>query len=67
MVLHITLIRCGSRILDDDNLASSYKGLRDSISKTLKIDDADKRIEWRYAQLEGVRGRFGTVVKFDLL
>ena len=67
LVLRITLVRCGSRSLDDDNLASCFKGLRDSIATTLQIDDADKRVEWRYGQVEGVRGHYGTIVRFDLL
>ena len=38
------------RELDDDNLRSALKGLRDEVARWLGADDADKRIVWVYAQ-----------------
>lgn len=38
------------RELDDDNLCSAMKGLRDEVARWLGADDADKRIAWVYAQ-----------------
>lgn len=41
------------RHLDSDNLAISFKAIRDGIADRLKIDDRDPRVEWRYAQQVG--------------
>jgi hypothetical protein len=38
------------RELDDDNLCSALKGLRDEVALWLGADDADKRIAWVYAE-----------------
>lgn len=46
----ITITRLGKRKLDDDNLASSAKHIRDGIADALGIDDGDERLRWRYAQ-----------------
>jgi hypothetical protein len=46
----ITITRHGSRRMDDDNLASCCKAVRDGIADALGIDDGDPRTEWRYAQ-----------------
>lgn len=49
----VTIIRCGSRPMDSDNLAISAKHIRDGIADRLGVDDADPRIEWRYDQESG--------------
>lgn len=50
-VVRITrLIGPRGRELDDDNLCSAMKGLRDEVAHWLGADDADKRIAWVYAQ-----------------
>lgn len=59
----ITLIRCASRLLDDDNLVSAFKWVRDEISECILLGhtnrrlrtpkgrmDCDPRIKWEYAQ-----------------
>jgi len=46
----ITIMRLGKRKLDDDNLASSAKHIRDGIADALGIDDGNERLRWRYAQ-----------------
>lgn len=52
----ITLVRCGKRELDDDNLMGALKYVRDAIADYLipglapgRADD-DRRIHWKYAQ-----------------
>ena len=49
--------------LDDDNLASSLKGVRDAIAEWLGVDDRDStRVRYRCAQCRGpwaVRIEFG--------
>ena len=64
LVVRVTIIRCGKRLLDCDNLSASYKGLRDGIARSLGIDDGDHRIRWEYGQCE-TRGRTGTIVKIE--
>ncbi len=46
----VTLTRLGPRTLDNDNLLGACKWVRDGVAKALGLDDADPRIEWRYAQ-----------------
>lgn len=58
----ITLTRMGPRELDDDNLAYAFKSIRDEVANWLGVDDADKRLSWRYAQVkvrEKTRRRVG--------
>ena len=49
----ITLTRIAPRTLDDDNLASGFKAVRDGVADWLGIDDGSKRLAWRYAQAKG--------------
>lgn len=52
----VTLTRIAPCALDDDNLASAFKAPRDEVARWLKVDDADRRVTWAYAQRrEGVR------------
>lgn len=47
----VTLTRMGpSNGLDDDNLASSNKGIRDEIAKWLGVDDRSPLVMWRNGQ-----------------
>ena len=46
----ITITRYGLRKMDDDNLATSAKYVRDGIADALGIDDGDSRIKWEYKQ-----------------
>lgn len=64
VAVRVTLIRCGSKLLDDDNLLSSFKGIRDSVAWSLGIEDNDFRVRWEYGQLE-TKGRCGCIVKIE--
>jgi hypothetical protein len=46
----VTLTRLGGKSLDGDNLQRSMKAVRDMVAEWLGVDDADKRIRWRYRQ-----------------
>jgi hypothetical protein len=47
----VTITRLGPRALDDDNLSSSAKALRDGIAARLGVDDGrTDLIRFRYAQ-----------------
>ena len=62
----VSLVRYGRRKLDDDNLAGSFKPLRDAIASSLGIDDGDPRMRWEYGQIE-TRGQCGTAVRIESL
>lgn len=55
----IKITRTGKRLLDDDNLVSSLKSIRDAISDVIipglrpGAADADSRLRWTYAQQTG--------------
>lgn len=51
----VTLTRIAPRALDDDNLRSGLKALRDGIADRLGVKDNDPRVEWRYAQMRTMR------------
>lgn len=52
----VLLTRVGPRALDDDNLRSACKALRDGIADRLGVKDNDPRIKWEYEQDTG-RGK----------
>lgn len=49
----VTLTRVAPRKLDDDNLASGFKALRDGVADRLGVNDNDPRVAWKYAQVRG--------------
>lgn len=65
VVVVVTLIRIGARELDDDNLRTGAKPLRDSIATSLGVDDADPRVKWEYGQVITTNGHAGTIVKVE--
>jgi hypothetical protein len=60
--LVITLTRIAPRALDSDNLAGSFKHTQDAIAKHIRIDDGDRRLEWRYQQ---AKGKYGVEVRME--
>lgn len=59
----VTLTRIAPRELDTDNLASGFKAVRDGVALWLEVDDADPRVEWRYAQTKGKPLQYQAVVE----
>lgn len=49
----VTLSRIAPRQLDDDNLRTAFKALRDGIAARYGIPDNDPRIRWEYGQERG--------------
>lgn len=49
----VEITRIAPRSLDDDNLASSAKAVRDGIADALGIDDSDPKCKWVYEQAKG--------------
>lgn len=53
----VLFVRTGPRFLDDDNLASAFKAVRDEVAKLLGVSDAPGGpVEWRYEQRKGKPG-----------
>lgn len=52
----VTLTRIAPRKLDDDNLRSAFKGIRDAIAARLGVDDGSDQIRFEYQQIP-VRSR----------
>lgn len=48
--LTVNLTRIAPRALDDDNLASAMKAVRDGVADALGINDRDPRVAWTYGQ-----------------
>jgi hypothetical protein len=50
----VTFTRIGRGVLDDDNLAGSFKNVRDSVASCLGVNDGNRsRIRFRYRQRRG--------------
>lgn len=58
----VTLSRIAPRPLDDDNLRTAFKALRDGIAARYGIPDNDKRIRWEYDQERGKPKEYGARV-----
>ena len=61
----ITLTRIAPRPLDTDNLARSFKAIRDGIADALGIDDGSKRLTWSYAQEKGPPKRYAVRIQIE--
>ena len=49
----VTLTRIAPRELDDDNLQSAFKAIRDGVADRMGVKDNDKRVRWLYGQERG--------------
>jgi hypothetical protein len=52
----VSMVRSSARELDDDNLRSALKPIRDEIARMLQVDDRDPRVDFRYDQEKGDLG-----------
>lgn len=59
----VRLTRFGPRMLDTDNLAASFKGIRDQVAKLLEIDDGDQRIQFEYDQR--IKSDYAVTIQVD--
>lgn len=48
--LIVSITRVGPRRLDDDNLASACKYVRDEIARKVGVDDGSDQYSWQYYQ-----------------
>lgn len=58
----VSLLRIGQKKLDDDNLQSSFKAIRDGICDAVGIDDGDERIQFFYDQEATGKREYSVVV-----
>lgn len=50
-VINVTFTRHGKRKLDDDNLSSAFKAMRDEVAKQINRDDnTESKVNWIYKQ-----------------
>lgn len=62
----VTMTRIAPRALDDDNLRSAIKALRDGIADAFDLkNDSDPRITWRYAQARGKPCEYAVRVEIE--
>jgi len=53
-IAEVQLHRIGNRQLDDDNLGTAFKSVRDEVAAALGSDDGPKApIKWSYSQEQG--------------
>jgi hypothetical protein len=62
--IKIKLVRLAPKKLDNDNLVSAFKAIRDGIADWLKVNDGSDKITWEYDQ-EPIK--FTRSVRFYLL
>lgn len=60
--LVITITRIGPRKLDDDNLATACKAVRDEVAARMGTDDGSPLYTWRYEQRIG---RYAVEIDFN--
>ena len=64
--LRAVLTRIAERELDDDNLVSAFKAIRDAIAKWLGVNDKHRRlVRYSYEQERCAPGRFGIRVELS--
>lgn len=63
----VTLVRIAPRELDDDNLRSAFKALRDGIADRLGVKDNDPRVRWEYGQERGKPKQYAARVTIEAL
>lgn len=59
----VKLTRVAPKELDDDNLRSALKAIRDGVADALGIDDRDSRVTWDYAQQPAARRRYAVSIE----
>jgi len=66
----VTMTRIGGQHLDDDNLASAFKSIRDAVAAFLGIDDGGECVRWIPREECGKRaagGRVGVRLEIECL
>lgn len=61
----VTMTRHSAGTLDDDNLRSALKGVRDGIADRLGVPDNSPGVEWRYEQAKAKRGEYAVHIRIE--
>ena len=61
--LVVVLTRYSAGRLDDDNLRSALKGVRDGVAEAIGINDADARVSYHYQQERCQRNSYAVGIK----
>lgn len=61
----VTLTRIASRKLDSDNLARSFKAVRDGIAEAFDVDDGKDWYTWEYAQEKGKPKQYAVRIEIE--
>ena len=62
----ITICRVAPRALDDDNLVSAAKPVRDSIAAFLGLDDRSQRMRWSVTQERGAPKEYAVRISIEV-
>lgn len=63
----VQFTRLSPGILDDDNLSSAFKAIRDEVAKQLGIDDGSPIYKWAYGQQKVRFSEFGVLITIDIV
>lgn len=61
----VTLTRIAPRALDDDNLASAAKAIRDGVADALGVKDNNPAVRWQYVQRKGKPREYGVEIRIE--
>lgn len=59
----VFLTRIAPRKLDSDNLAASFKHVRDEVARWLGVDDGIESVVWHYAQRQGKPKEYAVMIE----
>lgn len=62
----VTFTRVAPRQLDDDNLRSGFKAIRDGVADWLGVDDRHPGVEWRYEQAREGAGEYAVRIRVEV-
>ena len=65
MLVQVQLVRIAPRPLDDDNLASGFKAVRDGVADWLGRDDGSRDVRWSYSQERGQPHAYSCRIEVD--
>lgn len=61
----VTLVRIAPKPLDDDNLRTAFKSVRDGIADRFGVPDNDKRLTWCYGQARGLPRQYACTITIE--
>lgn len=62
----VTLVRVAPRALDDDNLRSAFKAVRDGVADWLGVKDSSPLVKWVYRQERGKAKEYAVSISVEV-